>query len=145
MPHLQQCLEELGRAGVVLGIVSNAQFFTRPLLEALLGRPADQWGFCPGLQFYSYQHQVAKPSTRLHALAGERLGERGIVPADVLYVGNDLLNDVTPARSVGFHTALFAGDARSLRWREGDRRVAGVSPEVVLTDLAQIGQCTMID
>jgi putative hydrolase of the HAD superfamily len=56
----------------------------------------------------------------------------------VLYVGNDLLNDVLPASKIGFRTALFAGDRRSLRWRENDSRTSGVTPDVVITRLADL-------
>ena len=41
----------------------------------------------------------------------------------------------------GMRTALFAGDARSLRMRETDPRVNGVDPDIVLTDLDQLIDC----
>ena len=46
------------------------------------------------------------------------LGKNGVAPGEVLYVGNDMLNDVYAAGQVGFRTALFAGDQRSLRMRQ---------------------------
>ena len=58
-----------------------------------------------------------------------------------MYVGNDMLNDIASAAKVGLRTALFAGDARSLRWRKGDERVEGVVPDLVLTDLLQLVDC----
>ena len=76
--------------------------------------------------------------------AADSLAARGIVGDEVLYVGNDMLNDVMPAASVGFRTALCAGDARSLRLREGDERIMGVSPDLVLSDLAQLDECCMM-
>ena len=66
---------------------------------------------------------------------------QGISAEQVLYVGNDLLNDVMAAASVGFRTALFAGDQRSLRWRSGDARVEGIQPDVVITHLPQLLDC----
>ncbi len=48
-------------------------------------------------------------------------------------VGNDALRDLAPARRAGFQTALFAGDARSLRGAEQ----AGQASAVV-TDLRQL-------
>ena len=39
---------------------------------------------------------------------GEQLAEEGIAAREVLYVGNDMLNDVAAASAVGFRTALFA-------------------------------------
>ncbi len=107
----------------------------------LLGEPAESWGFDGRLQFCSYQHGCAKPGLTLYERAAETLQTRRIMPDEVVYVGNDMLNDVWPANELGFHTALFAGDARSLRRRQGEARLAGVSPDLVLTDLGQLPGC----
>lgn len=144
MPGLQRCLAALREQGLLLGIVSNAQFYTPLLFPALLGRTAEACGFEPHLQFYSYRHGHAKPGPALFALAARALSERGVGAEETLYVGNDMLNDVAAASRLGFRTALFAGDARSLRLREGDPRTAGATPTLVVTDLADISQCTMI-
>lgn len=144
MPHAEELLDRLAAAPLALGIVSNAQFFTPLLFPALLGRSLEEFGFAPGLQYFSYAHGWAKPSTRLYELAAAALLRWGIVPAETLYVGNDLLNDITPAAAVGFRTALFAGDRRSLRLRSGDERVQGVAADVVVTDLAQLAEVLQI-
>lgn len=52
-----------------------------------------------------------------------------------------MLKDVWPAQAVGFRTALFAGDARSLRKRDEDERIRGVVPDLVVTELSQIAGC----
>jgi putative hydrolase of the HAD superfamily len=143
MPHLQECLGGLRRGGLVLGIISNAQFYTPDLFPALLGGPAESWGFDPQLQFYSYQHGRAKPGTALYKRAAEVLCRRGISPGEAIYVGNDMLNDILPACKLGFRTALFAGDARSLRRREQEQTLAGISPDLVLTELTQLVECMM--
>jgi putative hydrolase of the HAD superfamily len=141
MPNVQSCLAELRGRGLLLGIVSNAQFYSRGLFEALLGQPAESWGFDPQLQYYSYEHGQAKPGLALDRLAAEALAHRGIAPAEVLYVGNDMLNDVLPAAKLGFRTALFAGDARSFQRRHADEQLEEISPELVLTDLAELPKC----
>lgn len=140
MPGLRECLRRLCERGLLLGIVSNAQFYTPELFPALLGCEAERCGFDSRLQFYSYRHGRAKPGTDLYEKAALALGARGIEPPAVLCVGNDMLNDVLPARGVGFRTALFAGDARSLRVREGDPRVDGVSADVVLKSLLELSE-----
>ena len=142
MPHLEGCLNRLAGAGLPLGIVSNAQFYTRLLFPALLGEPIERW-FDVGLLFFSYEQGHAKPGTVLYERAAAALRDRGIEPREVLYVGNDMLNDVLPARTVGFHTALFAGDRRSLRLRQRDVRLDGVAPDLVLTDLGQLAGCVL--
>jgi len=141
MPELTKCLVGLTERKLALGIVSNAQFYTPELFPALLGARAEQWGFDPDLQYYSYRYGRAKPGLDLHKMAAEALASRHIDPGQTLHVGNDMLNDVLPASRVGFRTALFAGDGRSLRRREGDPRLDGVSPDVVLTRLGQLSDC----
>ncbi|MCU0959096.1 MAG: HAD family hydrolase [Pirellulaceae bacterium] len=141
MPGAQGTLADLRARGVPLGLVSNAQFFTLELFPALWGAPCGACGVDPALVFLSYQHGWAKPSAYLFRRAAEVLGRRGIPTRNVLYIGNDLLNDIWPATQVGFATALFAGDARSLRTRAGDPRVAGLVPDIVMTDLHQLRTC----
>jgi len=141
MPGLEACLERLRRHGLLLGIISNAQFYTAYLFEALLGKSAEDCGFEPDLQYYSFLYGRAKPGTALFAIAREALQQRRMEPGEVLYVGNDMLNDVRPAHEAGFRTALFAGDARSLRRREQGRRAVSISPDLVITDLAQLPEC----
>ena len=141
MPRAAECLRRLHKAGLALGIVSNAQFFTPELFEPLFGCKLDGLGLDPELRFYSYRFKQAKPGAFLYEHARDELAMGGIAARQVLYIGNDMLNDVRPASAVGFHTALFAGDARSLRLREGDQRVAGVAADLVLTDLGQLPSC----
>jgi putative hydrolase of the HAD superfamily len=141
MPGIDECLADLSGRGLALGIVSNAQFYTPLLFGALLGKAAESLGFDPELQFYSYRFGQAKPGLFLHRRAIDALARRGIPPGQTLYVGNDMLNDVWPAAGVGFRTALFAGDARSLRLREDDWRLEGVSPDLVLTRLLELNGC----
>lgn len=141
MPHARLCLEDVRARGLLLGIISNAQFYTLDLFEALLDRPPEGWGFDPDVRFYSFRYGRGKPGTWLYERAAERLRQRGITAGQTLYVGNDMLNDVWPAAKVGFRTALFAGDGRSLRRRENDPRLEGSRPDLVLTSLAELSDC----
>jgi len=143
MPQMQKCLVQLHDASILLGIVSNAQFYTPELFVALLEKSAETLGFDPQLAYYSYRQGRAIPGAAMYRQAVETLRARQIAADEALYVGNDMLNDILPARELGFHTALFAGDRRSLRWREDDRRVAAVVPDLVLTDLGQLPQCVV--
>ncbi len=141
MPGLEVCLDQLRARGMQLGLVTNAQFFTPEIFPALLGRTLEELGFHAGLQWYSYQYGRAKPDLWLFEQARSGLSRNGVAASEVLYVGNDILNDVCPARCVGFRTALFAGDARSFRPRLGDPRVAHVVPDLVITDLSMLPPC----
>jgi len=141
MPGLDDCLDQLRDRSMQLGLVSNAQFFTPEIFPALLGRTLEELGFDAGLQWYSYRYGRAKPDLWLFEQARAALNRSGVAASEVLYVGNDVLNDVCPARRVGFRTALFAGDARSFRPRLGDPRVAHVVPDLVITDLSMLPRC----
>jgi putative hydrolase of the HAD superfamily len=139
MPHLAETLTAIREKNLALGIVSNAQFYTLSLFPAFLDdQDLGNLGFDEQLQVYSYRLKEGKPSRRLYEILAEKLAAQNLAPNEVLYVGNDLRNDIWPAQAVGFRTALFAGDRRSLRWREDDPRVAEVTPNLVITDLSQL-------
>lgn len=138
MPHMEECLRDLGHRSLVLGLVSNAQFYTPLVFEAVLGKPLEEAGFALDLCIYSFEVGEAKPSPLLFERAREALGKRGIPPNQVLYVGNDMLNDVYGAHMAGFKTALFAGDGRSLRLRENNRLCQNLVPDLVIRDLSDL-------
>lgn len=139
MPLLRETVRALSHHGMLLGIVSNAQFFTPLLFPAFFGEDACELGFEPALCAWSWELREAKPSTALHRRALEHLQDRlHVSPDQVLYVGNDRLNDLWPARQAGCRTALFAGDDRALRLRDDDPRCADVRPIAVVTHLAQL-------
>ena len=145
MPGLQQCLPGLRDRDCSLGIVSNAQWFTPELFPALCNASLEELGFRSELVVFSWKHRQAKPGVYLFERAVDGLAGIGITAEQTLFVGNDMLNDIQVAAQVGLRTALFAGDQRSLRLREGDDRVAGVVPDLVITELTQILDCLAID
>jgi len=139
MPGADQTLKTLGGRGLSLGIVSNAQFYTPLMFQALLGASPAALGFAPEHCAWSYERGEAKPATDLfQRVLGPLEAHHGIAPAQVLYVGNDRLKDIWPAASLGCRTALFAGDRRSLRLREGDGRCAATEPDLIITDLRDL-------
>lgn len=138
MPGLAEVLAALRGRGVTLGIVSNSQFYTPLMMEALLGRGPGELGFAEPLCNWSYRARHAKPAVALFDPVAKALKERGIAPEAVLYVGNDMRNDIGPASRIGWRTGLFAGDRRSLRLREDDAALADVHPDAVITDLNQL-------
>lgn len=138
MPNLENMLSACRYRGRLMGIISNAQFYTDYLFKWFLGSDLKDLGFDPELVYYSYQFEIAKPSARLFQIAAQKLKERGILPPNVLYIGNDMLNDIYPAKATGFQTALFAGDRRSLRLRADDPRCNHLSTDLVITDLGQL-------
>jgi putative hydrolase of the HAD superfamily len=138
MPNLETLLTACRQQRLTMGIISNAQFFTPLLFEWFLNARMAQLGFDSELIFLSYQHGYAKPSTALFRMAASAIDLKGFDTTAALFVGNDMLNDIYPAHRFGFQTALFAGDARSLRLREDESRCSDLSADLILTDLGQL-------
>lgn len=138
MPHLDDMLHGMRQKRILLGVISNAQFYTPRLFEEFLGASLTDLGFTEELIFFSYVFGWAKPSFFLFEKAKSLLEKRNVRQENILYVGNDMLNDVFPAKAVGFQAALFAGDARSLRLRKDDARCRNLRPDLIITDLIQL-------
>lgn len=138
MPGAEETLRILRDRGIRLGLISNAQFFTPLLFEAFFGGSPEALGFDRELLIYSFEIGEAKPSPALFNPAVRRLETLGLKPENALYVGNDMLNDIFAAARAGFKTALFAGDRRSLRLREGDGRTQGIRPDWVIRELKSL-------
>jgi putative hydrolase of the HAD superfamily len=141
MPQAKEVLRRLDESALKLGIVSNAQFYTPIVLEHLLGQTLTDIGFDDLLRYFSFQYRSAKPGPELFRAALQQLELCGIQANEAVYVGNDMLNDITAAAQAGLRTILFAGDSRSLRLRGEDPRVAGVQADAVITELSQLDVC----
>ncbi|HUX42768.1 MAG TPA: HAD family hydrolase [Rectinemataceae bacterium] len=132
MPGASALLRRLRMKGLRLGIVSNAQFYTPLLFEALFGAAPAESGMETILTIYSFKTGIAKPDPALFVRAAAPLFAAGFEPGDILVVGNSTTNDIAPAASLGFMTALFAGDERSFR---PARRDAGARPDTLIDSL----------
>ena len=133
MPDALRTIDNLRSRGFRLGIVSNAQFYTPLIIEALFGKPLEALGFEKELCVFSYKKLMAKPSVELFQTLEEQVDWN-----KTLYVGNDMLNDIWTASQVSCRTCLFAGDQRSLRLRKDDKRCKKLSPDAVVDNLHQI-------
>ena len=136
MPGALGCLQDL-YGSTELGIISNAQFLTPLILDQQLGSsfsdliPRDQ---C----FWSYEHGHAKPGKVLFEIASDCFEKMGIDRCSCLFVGNDMRNDIWAAATCGWRTALFAGDARTLKLRKDDERCRSLRPDLTINTLAQL-------
>ncbi|MBL0701169.1 MAG: HAD family hydrolase [Desulfosarcina sp.] len=138
MPNLGELLAACKDSGILMGIISNAQFYTPYLFNRFFDSDPEGLGFHPDLTIYSYRFGCAKPSLCLFQTAAARLKNMGVAKESVLYVGNDMLNDIMPAKKTGFKTALFAGDKRSLRLRKDEPLCKNIKADLVITGLAQL-------
>lgn len=139
MPGAKKLLNRIYDSSLKSGIVSNAQFYTEPILEKLLNFQTDPDNFPRELIFYSFEQNEAKPSVVFFSKAVNKLKKMyNINPDEILYLGNDMLNDVFTASQCGCRTALFAGDKRSLRLRRSDERCRDLKPDLIVTHLDQL-------
>ncbi len=77
----------------------------------------------------------------LYQKLSNSLSKIPLQPQEVLFIGNDMLNDIYGAQQMGFKTVLFAGDQRSLRWRKDHQLTQGLKPDFIINDLMQILDC----
>jgi len=101
VPGALQTLEAARKAGLLLGVASNAQTYTISELHDA-GIPFGD--FDDKLIFLSGAHGFAKPSPRVFALLTERLHDFGITPHETLMVGDSLEKDIVPATAAGWRT-----------------------------------------
>ncbi len=142
MPELEATLSQLHECDQVLGIISNAQFYTRLLFDTYLAKDLETLHFDERINVWSYRELEGKPSQALYRLSAAHLKQHhGIEPHEVLYIGNDMRNDIWPASEVGFKTALFAGDTLSLRRRKEHPNCADLVADLEITTLSQILEC----
>ena len=109
-----EALVKLKRKGIMLGLASNSQFYTLPILGKALGIKPEDF-FKSELTFLSFQLGFSKPSPYFFRLIRTRALSLGLRPAEVLVVGNDCENDVLPAQAQGLQALLFWGNAQSVR------------------------------
>lgn len=143
MDDLHETLEILRNKEMILGIISNSQFYTPIAFEALAGKNLTSLGFDPDLLHWSFEESRKKPGLQFYENFMEKASKKypALQPGNYLYVGNDMLKDVYPAHEMGMKTALFAGDNRSLKWRKDDSRTKNLKPDIVITTLNQIAEC----
>lgn len=145
MPHAFTIIRTLHKAGIALGIVSNAQFYTAHVLEYVLSqndeadnnaqiydKPLNLFSTC----VWSYKLGEGKPSTRLYETLLHTWAD--YKPYEIVFVGNDMRNDIAPPATLGIKTALFAGDVQSYRPREDMQELASIKPDACITDLMSI-------
>lgn len=132
MPGAFRVLKHLKASKVILGIISNAQFYTPLLMEHCFQQSLDSLGFDPEFSFWSYEHLRGKPSRQLFNAAHQKALDQGIQPIEILMIGNDQRNDIMVPLELGWTTILFAGDKRSLRWRKDDPECAKIRPQGIL-------------
>jgi FMN phosphatase YigB (HAD superfamily) len=141
-PESASALTAVSQAGVSQGLLADAQCFSMVQLVRDLRQQDPSVAvtdlFRPELVVLSYKERVRKPSMGLFAAAYKRLQSLSIEPQHVLYVGSRVAGDLAVAKSIGFRTAIYAGEKLGLSVTLDELQDPNVCPDRMLTKLSQI-------
>ena len=117
--NVYKALLDLKKNNILLGILSNAQFYTPIDLTLFLrdqsNNKIDDYSelFDSDFMYLSYEHGIAKPNLYLFRKLFDTMKEYQILPHQSVFIGNDLSLDIKPAQELGLSTAFFCGDTNS--------------------------------
>jgi len=127
MPGAAEVLGKLQETRVVLGLASNCQPYTlRELDAALATAKLGRAVFKPALCFFSFAAGFSKPNPHAFRFLRAQIQVCGILPAETLFVGDRLVNDLEPARLHGFQTWQLTTTPPSDGQAGGDWSVLGM-------------------
>jgi FMN phosphatase YigB (HAD superfamily) len=89
------------RKGLIVGLVSNAEYRYQEVILPSFGLSKAEWDF----GVFSGIEGIEKPDPRIFTLALERAGNN-IAPEEVLHIGDSMRKDYVPAKSIGMHALL---------------------------------------
>lgn len=123
-------LEDLKRLGLRLGVVSNSDDSTLPMLRTL--------GLMPFFDFVinTSNSGLEKPDPEIYRRALEAAG--GVSPEDAAHVGDEVEADYTAPRKIGMLAFLLD---RQQRLRNAD--LEGVDRQFVIHDLSKL--CSLVE
>lgn len=94
--------------GISIGLVTNAQYYTLPIISWILNTNLDTY-LMTDIVVCSYRLGFAKPDPYFFRYVETQILRLGWTPEEVWIVGNDPVNDITSSKPYGFGTVLFAG------------------------------------
>lgn len=139
-PGIPECICRFRELNLKQGIISNAQFYTplhlRRLLRQGLARDDMQLDelFDGSLVMFSYELGFSKPNLTTFEQAVVRLKDFGIAPEQTVYIGNDMLNDIRPAKQIGWKTVLMAIDSHQTKLHLDEPGCVGLEPDAIALD-----------
>jgi putative hydrolase of the HAD superfamily len=98
VPGVIETLHYFKEKGLPQGIISNSQFYTPVVLEALTGQSLDELGFSGGLLHWSFEEKQKKPGLAFYRNFINKMHrfDDSLEPEHVLYIGNDMLKGCVP-------------------------------------------------
>jgi len=107
-PDVVSGLNALARTGLIRGVITDGLSVkqSEKLIRLKLYRL-----FNPGAIFISDDIGISKPNIKLYQRACD---EFNLAPAEVMYVGDDPVNDIDPAKAMGMITVLMKRGGKHL-------------------------------
>lgn len=133
-PDSQPFMRWARQRGLIVGIVSNAEFRYQDVILPALGlKQGSEWDF----GVFSGCVGVEKPNPRIYEIALEMAGK--VAPEEALHIGDSIRKDYVPARSVGMH-ALLLDRFKTADAEEWRRSGAQVLPDLVAAQEWLVGE-----
>lgn len=105
VPGAAESLRRFRQIGRRIGIASNAQPYTlRELGKCLEASGLSLEIFDARLQFWSFAHGFSKPNPHAFRFLEAQARALGILPNELLMIGDRLDNDIAPAQRAGWQT-----------------------------------------
>lgn len=119
-------LRTLKERGCLVGVASNDRTFATRALMAWTGYAPHLDVVLVSEELSTPAERIEKPDPRFFAKALERLGNRGMTPSRLVYVGDSEANDVAAPRSLGFTTVRYinARNPKSRSWLDHSQTTA---------------------
>lgn len=141
-PEAARTVTAIADAGIAQSLLADAQCFSvaQLLNDLRIQEPATPLAtlFRSDLWTLSYLAGVRKPSLSLFASAYRKITAAGFEPDQVLYISSRVADDLAVAKSVGFHTAVYAGEKLGLSLTASDLQNTDTCPDRLLTKLSQV-------
>lgn len=108
MPGAVEAVRAVRAAGLIVGVASNAQEYTRREAdEAGLWSLGDGTSLPPDVSFWSYENEFSKPSSFVFTFLEDDLSEQGVIAEEILMIGDRTDNDIEPALEAGWQAWHF--------------------------------------
>lgn len=136
-PGCKNALLRLRKKNILVGIVSNSQFYTEPMLERLFGKKDFEKVFT-GPKALSFKAGFSKPNPKLFEKALKKLKAQKIKPNETIYIGNDLLKDIWGSKNASptIKAVLFASDC--VKWNKNNPKVNKTKADAVIWSWAEL-------
>ncbi|KAL6522724.1 hypothetical protein OROHE_016571 [Orobanche hederae] len=101
-PDSRPFLKWLRGEGIIVGVVSNAEYRYQDVILPALGlHKGSEWDF----GVFSGLEGIEKPDPKMYEIALERAGN--IEPEEALHIGDSMRKDYWPAKTIGMHALLL--------------------------------------